>query len=68
MERNTILPSKRLPTSLAIALRVRDVVLLRIFLVRYPIVTIEFLLIRSGEAAAFAFDTKVVYTVDVLAV
>lgn len=68
MARNTILPSKRLPTSLAIALRVRDVVLLRISFVRYPVVTIEFLFICPEDTAAFAFETKVVYTVDVLAV
>lgn len=68
MTRNTILPSKRLPTSLAIALWVRDVVLLRISFVRYPVVTIECLFICPKKTAAFAFEAEVMHTVDVSAV
>lgn len=68
MARNTVLPSKSPLTSLAITSRVRDVVLLCVFLMRYPVVTIEFLLICGEVAAAFAFKAEVMYTVDVLVV
>jgi hypothetical protein len=68
MARNTILPSKSPLTSLAITSRVRDIVLLRVFLVCYPVVTIEFLLICGDVAAAFAFKAEVMYAVDVFVV
>src|SRR5688500_5055108 len=68
MARNTILSSKSPLTSLAITSRVRDVVLLCVFLMRYPVVMIEFLLICGDVAAAFAIKAEVMYTVDVLAV
>ena len=47
---------------------VRDVVPLRIFLVRYPIVTIKLLFICPKKTAAFAFEAEVMHTVDVSAV
>lgn len=68
MARNTILPSKSPLTSLAITSRVRDVVLLCVFLMRHPVVTIEFLLICGDVAAAFAFKAEIMYAVDVFAV
>jgi len=68
MATNAILPSKIHPTSLTVTLRVRDVVSVRVFLVRYPVVTIEFPLFCGDVAAAFAFKAEVMYAVDVFAV
>jgi hypothetical protein len=56
MTRDTILPTKILPTILASSTRIRDLVRSSIFLVRHPVVTMKFLLVRPEIVAVVLED------------
>lgn len=68
METNAIFSSKSPPTSFAFPAYVRNIVCFRPVSVGYPIVAMEFLLVRSCKGAAFAFVSEVVYAIVVFAV
>lgn len=66
MTRNTILPTKILPTSFASSTRIGDLVRSSIFLVRYPVVTMKFLLVCPEIVAVVledAIQTTVMFTI-----